>query len=228
MELYAAKRVQKSEKKLKLEKEEEKLILEHCNSISIEQRIRLDRLFGFPEPPKIVYAISKGEFVGVWWSYKEENDIDIGIIGWEVHRYRKEYDGEWKHKGCFEAKYLKKVKQTTFGDLKNGFEYKFTIKAKNSHGLSRESDFSNSVYIDPPLPFGWKRVLNDKTKEYFYMNSYSDETSLQRPDLNPYFLEECVVIYFHPRERSHLEKIYYEVYYLFITFIYLLLFVCLI
>lgn len=210
MELYAIKRVQKSKQKEKEENEKNQIIYSN-QTISTEQRERLDRLFGFPEPPKIVYAIGGDESSSVWWSYAEENDNVLGIVGWEVHRYRKEFDGTWSHKGFYEAKYLKKIKQTTFHGLQNGFEYKFTIKAKNSHGLSRESEFSNPVYLEPKLPFGWKRVLNETTKEYLYVNHYSDESSIQRPDENPFFLEECVVIYLHPRERLYLEKIYQEV-----------------
>jgi hypothetical protein len=85
------------------------------------------------------------------------------------------------------------------------------VKAKNIHGLSRESDFSNVVYVEPPLPFGWKRIKNCSTNEFMYMNDYSDEISPVRPETNPFFLEESVVVYFHPRERFHLQKIYDEV-----------------
>jgi hypothetical protein len=44
-----------------------------------------------------------------------------------------------------------------------------------------------------------------------YINDYTDEISPVRPEKNPFFLEECVVVYFHPRERLHLQKIYDEV-----------------
>jgi hypothetical protein len=77
--------------------------------------------------------------------------------------------------------------------------------------LSRESHYSNVVYIEPLLPFGWKRVKSGATGEYLYINQHSDEVSSTRPELNPFFLEESVAMYFHPRERTHLQEIYDEV-----------------
>jgi hypothetical protein len=85
------------------------------------------------------------------------------------------------------------------------------VKARNSNGLSRESEFSNVVYVESPLPFGWNRILNGETREYAYINEFSNEFSSTRPDLDPYFLDESIVQYFHPRERYHLQKIYDEV-----------------
>jgi hypothetical protein len=78
--------------------------------------------------------------------------------------------------------------------------------------LSRESNYSNIVYIEGVLPFGWKRVKNGAAPgEYLYLNQYSDEISNTRPEENPFFLEESVAVYFHPRERLRLQQIYDEV-----------------
>jgi hypothetical protein len=130
MELYAAKRVKKQEAKLKLEK-----IQTNATSVlpppSLEQRMKLDQLFGFPEPPHHVYGINlRAETVGIWWVSSSENN-ESEIISWEIHRYRKEKHEEnvWKHKGFEEIKYLKKLKQGICHNLQNGYEVALVISS---------------------------------------------------------------------------------------------------
>jgi hypothetical protein len=122
MELYAAKRVKKQEEKLKLEKIETDAI-STLPAPSLEQRMKLDRLFGFPEPPHHVYGITlTDETVGVWWIPSSKN-TENEIILWEIHRYRKEkHEDVWRYKGFEEIKYLKKLKQGISHNLQNGYE----------------------------------------------------------------------------------------------------------
>jgi hypothetical protein len=118
MELFAAKRVKKFEDKAKLAKQQD----EEMGSLpvpSLEQRIKLDRLFGFPEPPEMVYAIGSDESAKIWWTSSLD---DPDVLSWEVLRYRFEKTNEWKFKGSLEIKYLKHVKQTSLNGLQNGYE----------------------------------------------------------------------------------------------------------
>eukprot|EP00602_Paraphysomonas_sp_CaronLab_P008684 CAMPEP_0185036284 /NCGR_PEP_ID=MMETSP1103-20130426/29047_1 /TAXON_ID=36769 /ORGANISM="Paraphysomonas bandaiensis, Strain Caron Lab Isolate" /LENGTH=531 /DNA_ID=CAMNT_0027573779 /DNA_START=243 /DNA_END=1838 /DNA_ORIENTATION=+ len=177
------------------------------STLSPEKKEEMDRLFGFPEPPNLVYALGRHESAAVWWHYDDDSDI----IEWEVHRYRKDLTGDtWKHKGSMPVKFLKKIKQIIFEGLTNGREYRFSVKARNKQGYSRESPCSNSVLIEADLPFGWKRVLQESTKEFVYTNSHLNQTLTTRPDADPYFLEEFIAELFHAREIHHLRELYDE------------------
>lgn len=83
--------------------------------------------------------------------------------------------------------------------------------ARNVNGKSRQSEPSNAALVEPPLPFGWKRQFNLSLDRYTYVNNFSKQSSLSRPDEDPYFLEECVTVLLHPREIQHLRSIYDEV-----------------
>lgn len=85
------------------------------------------------------------------------------------------------------------------------------MKAKNASGHSRESGYSNAVLVEPSLPYGWKRQYDAVENRYMYVNSHSNQSSISRPEIDPFFLEECVAVLLHPREIHHLKSIYEEV-----------------
>ena len=203
MEQFALRKVKEAESK-----KEKQLNHTRAPPLSPEKQEELDRLFGFPPPPDIVYALGRDSSAAIWWNY----DDDTNILDWEVHRYRKEMKGGlWQHKGVITVKFLKRIKQVLFDGLTNGREYRFTVKARNASGSSKESKYSNAVLVDSSLPFGWRREFDPSRDCYIYSNAHSRQTSDTRPDLDPYFLEECVATLFHPREIHNLRNIYDEV-----------------
>lgn len=132
MELYAAKRVRKQQEKLKLQQQEEDIEKQRLVALSssIEQRHKLDSLFGILEPPTIIYCLCLGsETAGIWWltssnsngSSKVQNQE---VLSWEIHRYRLDNKEQniWSYKGYIEIKYLKNIKQFIYSNLQNGYE----------------------------------------------------------------------------------------------------------
>jgi hypothetical protein len=125
MELFAAKRVKKKEDRIKSEKIRD----EEMNTLavpSLDQRIKLDHLFGFPDPPEMVYALGSDESVKIWWISSTD---DPEVVSWEIQRYRFEKTNEWKFKGSLEVKYLKHMKQISFNGLQNGYEVQISLFA---------------------------------------------------------------------------------------------------
>lgn len=118
------------------------------------ERLELNRALGFPDPPAQVFALGKEECAAVWWSAAN----DETVIGWEVHRFRKDRSrpgaDHWQHKGFVTFTDLLK-NQVVINELCNEFEYRFTVKALNTKGTSMESEPSNPVMVEKPLPTGW-------------------------------------------------------------------------
>jgi hypothetical protein len=114
MELFAARKVREMEKKRAAEYQKAP-----SAPMSAEKKEELDRLFGFPKPPDLVYALGKDGAAGVWWHFEDDSEI----LDWEIHRYRKELHGDnWQHKGIVEVKFLKRFKQVVVSGLTNGRE----------------------------------------------------------------------------------------------------------
>lgn len=120
-----------------------------------EERLALNRLLGFADPPTQVFALGKDECAAVWWVVAVE---DESITGWEVHRYRKDKskpnEDVWHYKGFIAYQVLVK-NQTVIDKLSNDYEYRFTVKSVNSKGVGLESNPSNAVMVEKPLPVGW-------------------------------------------------------------------------
>lgn len=122
---------------------------------SPQERLALNRLLGFADPPAQVFALGKEECAAVWWTLSVD---DESITGWEVHRYRKDKSrpGEdvWHYKGYISYETLVK-NQTIIDQLSNDYEYRFTVKSINAKGVGLESAPSNPVMVEKPLPVGW-------------------------------------------------------------------------
>jgi hypothetical protein len=120
----------------------------------MKERLELNRMLGFPDPPAQVFALGKEECAAVWWS--EPNDDTI--TGWEVHRFRKDRSKPeadvWQYKGFISYTNLLKT-QVVVNQLTNEYEYRFAVKANSSKGTGAESAPSNPVMVEKPLPTGW-------------------------------------------------------------------------
>jgi WW domain len=172
-------------------------------------REELNRKLGYPPPAPEVYALGKDEEAAVWWSW-EGSDSDI--IAWEVHRYRRcpnIYQHPWDYKGVLEFRELTK-RQVIIPMLHNDFEYRFTVKARNEKGLGSESQPTNTVMVEKPLPAGWYRFYDKKKHRHYYANLRTKQSSWKRPESDPYFLEESVVFNFDKREIQNLKEMYDE------------------
>ena len=134
--------------------------------------------------------------------------IDETIIGWEIHRYRKDR-GVWYLKGSRPFGKLDKY-AVTVDHLTDGCEYRFTVKARNRIGLSPESEQSNPVMVEQPLPAGWFRFYAQDKDKFYYANIKTRQSRWERPDRDPFFLEEWITIQFNDAELRHLKELYLE------------------
>ena len=129
-------------------------VLEKDKDVILSERLALNKLLGFPDPPAQVFAIGKDECAAVWWRVEE----DETITDWEVHRFRKDKSRPeldiWHYKGFITFPNSLKT-QTVVNNLTNDYEYRFTVKAVSSKGSGSESPPSDSVMIEKPLPTGW-------------------------------------------------------------------------
>jgi len=130
------------------------------------------------------------------------------IIGWEVHRYRRTTK-EWAYKGFKEFGPLQSY-HVRLEQLTDESQYRFTVKARNRIGLSPESDPSNPIIIEQPLPAGWFRFYNEDQGRFYYANMKTRQSRWERPDMDPYFLEEWIMLNFDRKEIRHLRELYDE------------------
>lgn len=165
---------------------------------------------GLPRRPKAIHALGKNESAAIWWEWTHSLE---GILGWEILRYRKHarspYDGEWQYKGSL---VIKKPDQsrTIIDELSNDSYYRFTIKAINSKGSSSESEPSNEIIVEQPLPSGWFRFIDPHTQHFYFANLKTKQSSWLRPEVDPYFLDESIVLNFNKRELEFLKSLYIE------------------
>ena len=148
MEALAARQLQRQKAK---EKERNAAFVPREQTL--QERKDLNKMLGFADAPAQVFAIGKDECAAVWWTAVD----DESITGWEVHRFRKDKskpDGDWHCKG-FTAYPAMLKNQTVIGQLCNDYEYRFTVKSVNIKGTGIESDPSNAVMVESPLPSGW-------------------------------------------------------------------------
>ena len=82
----------------------------------------------------------------------------ISYAGWEIHRYRRDKSKHskeiWQYKGYTEFPQMLKT-QAVINALSNDYEDRFTVKAVNLKGVGLESEPSNAVMVEKPLPTGW-------------------------------------------------------------------------
>ncbi|CAM9256660.1 unnamed protein product [Scytosiphon promiscuus] len=126
------------------------------------------------------------------------------IVGFVVHRYR--LDGrEWHKKGATSVGDARAV-STTIKALSNGLVYRFTVVSKTSEGDSAESEPSVAIRPNEPLPEGWKEKFNAVTGKSVYTNIKTGQTSSERPECNPFFVETDLFLKFTPEETEALSE----------------------
>ncbi len=176
-------------------------------AVPIEERNKLNRLLGYPEPPTTVYALGRDGSAAVWWDSTEPN-----IIKWELKRYRKDRtkpDGGWYDKGYVVYEGLERT-QLIMPELTNNYEYRFTVRAYNAKGKSNESEPSNEVMVEAALPPGWYRFFDPNQRRHFYANIKTSQSSWTRPEEDPYMLDESIVLNFERRELKFLRELFDE------------------
>ena len=137
------------------------------------------------------------------------------IVAWEICRYRRELNGdEWSSKGSITIRALGR-KQVMVENLSNGFEYRFTVRAINGNGPSSESKPSNTVVIEAKLPVGWFRFYEKTKGKFYYANLKTHQSSWTRPDLDPNFLDEQIILNFNENELKYLRELFDEEIYAF-------------
>lgn len=174
-------------------------------------------------PPYAVFCVGRSESAAVWWMVAETVDID-SITAWEVLRFRRD-DDSWKLKGVTQTT-SSRVNHCVLTGLSNGFEYRFTVRAKGGpvgDTLGDESEPSNVTIAEKPLPSGWFRfsassiqtVLSSPPgskeaaqRRYYYANIKTKQATWTRPDEDPYFLSESVYAAFNAMEHKNLRHLY--------------------
>ena len=144
------------------------------------------------------------------------------LVGWEIARYKREAPGlagsgdagGWKYKGSinidarFEGGRLKM--QTLLVDLGENCEYRFTVRAVNGRGRGKESPPSNSIMVERDLPSGWFRFFDESLGRQYYANIKTGQSAWGRPDADPFFLDETIMLTFNKEEIKHLRALFYE------------------
>jgi Ca2+-binding EF-hand superfamily protein len=193
----------------KKEKEAERKLAESQDlatpKTTYDDERKLNKLFGFPDPPSHCFCLGKNASAAVWWTY--DNALD-GIIGWEVHKYRKD-NKVWQNKGFIKFEPLSPL-QVLIDSLNNGHEYRFTVRAINEKGPGLESPPSNSVYVDSPLPPGWHRFYDRQAERFYFASLKTGRSSWTRPDDDPDFLGDDIYKRFKSKEIQFLRKLYDE------------------
>lgn len=189
------------------------------NAHSIKEGEKIRNLI-YPEPPVETYCSKRftpsGGSAIVWWRPSPNNDEnDLKITAWEVHRYRRDIGHtEWRQKGFAlienDADLLKY--RVRIDELSNGYQYYFTMKARSGdYNISRvESPMSNVITIDEPLPTGWLRIYDDHSNRFCYVHERTHDVMWSRPDKDPNFLENLFLITFNKAELAKLKKIFDE------------------
>ncbi len=235
MDAFAARQLEK--RKIKEEKErKEKEILNkpYHEKLTQTQKDSLNKLFGFPEPPKKVFSLGKDQAAAIWWPYTPPavenivppteqlaNVTDVPpapvdtvdtLLGWEVHRYRKDKskpNGDWLYKGYSSYKPMERT-QVIVDSLTNDFEYRFTVKSVNNKGASAESLPSNPVMVEAPLPAGWYRFYDAERGRHYYANVKLSKSTWARPETDPFFLDESILFNFEQAEIDALKALFVE------------------
>jgi len=157
MDALAARQLNKEKSNASLALVQRKSIMSKPPLPTLKEKIELNRILGFIDPPQQVFALGKDECAAVWWTESEIETPDP-ITGWEIHRYRRDKTKPnkdiWHHKGHVEFPPMVK-NQAIINELSNDYEYRFTVKAVNTKGVGVESEPSNPVMVEKPLPTGW-------------------------------------------------------------------------
>eukprot|EP01041_Mallomonas_annulata_P004539 gene4539-9006_t len=161
----------------------------------------------FPKPPDECFCSPRSGSAFVWW--KAQNDCST-VTEWEIHRHRRDpgKSGEWRTKGFTVHNHHSKIYRVLVEDLPNGFEYRFSVRARKNDDASNDSPFSNIIFVDAPLPTWWFRLYDNDEYAFYYLNIKTQETSWTRPEADKYFLEDCFESNFNNAELRHLRSIF--------------------
>ena len=178
----------------------------------------LRRQRGFPEPPSNVGAFGDDTKSTVWWNSPRENGPPV--TSYTLMRYRLDA-GKWSFKGdrvyetddegdAVEGRLQVRV---TVRDLPNDSDYRFRVIAHNEIGSSAPSGFSNPTTVDKPLPDGWIEVTVDKGTENrrrkrYYTNHKTKQTTWERPDSDPFFVDTELFLQFSDAEVSNMKEMF--------------------
>eukprot|EP00597_Dinobryon_sp_UTEXLB2267_P013014 CAMPEP_0170119298 /NCGR_PEP_ID=MMETSP0020_2-20130122/14302_1 /TAXON_ID=98059 /ORGANISM="Dinobryon sp., Strain UTEXLB2267" /LENGTH=636 /DNA_ID=CAMNT_0010348621 /DNA_START=51 /DNA_END=1957 /DNA_ORIENTATION=+ len=204
--------------------------------MSWEERIQFNKLFGVLDPPTNCLAVGKDSSAAVWWTpapfqkvermepqlpkndsiwnknEEEKEPVSLELTGWEVRRFRKDRsngDGEWQYKGFSTYPVLEQT-QIIVLNLTNNYEYRFEVCALNAKGKSVESIPSNPVMVEAPLPSGWHRFFDGNSHKFYYANIKLGKSSWKRPEEDPLFIDESILLNFEEREIAHLKTLFDE------------------
>jgi Ca2+-binding EF-hand superfamily protein len=202
----------------RLAKERGKYLVIGSDLATVDPDVLLNALLhpqevAMPSPPVIVNALGKDAAASVWWQYEELDSVpeEARVVAWEVTRYRCDL-GRWVPKGVSyvtEASEVAKCR-CEVTDVPNGFMYKFSVAGRNLRGKGFDSKLSEAVLADAELPQGWFRFWDDESQRVYYSNVKTRQTSWTRPDEDPFFLPEDVVLLFTPQELQHLKELFVE------------------
>ena len=167
-----------------------------------------------PQPPLIVNALGKDGCASVWWQCADNFDQvppEAGLTAWEVTRYRLDGD-DWVNKGVTIVSEPHEIEQCRCEVLgvPNGGMYRFTVTGRNLRGRGFESCKSDAVLVDADLPPGWFRFWDETTGKLYYSNVKTRQSSWVRPDLDPFYLHEEIVLTFSEEERKNLREMFTE------------------
>jgi hypothetical protein len=167
-----------------------------------------------PDPPKQVFALGKDGCAAVWWHHvsRDQQDPAAWVTEWEIKRFRLDRDGEWRFKGAtiINEPHLIDKNRCTVENLENDVQYSFSVTATNRRGRGFESPKSEAVMVEAVLPPGWFRFWHQQSSKFFYSNIKTRQTTWLRPETDPWYLDEGVILAFNKEERSHLQELYEE------------------
>eukprot|EP01031_Cornospumella_fuschlensis_P029638 gene29638-35775_t len=210
MEAFAALQSNRKKQAKQVEEVIEAEKARKAKDIPFQEAVKRSCEFGFRPPPTLVFCAGKDKSAAVWWIY---DDSVEEILGWEVHRYRKDDkkkdSNAWQHKGFHYYTNLE-LFQVDIKDLTNDFEYRFTVKAVNQKGAGVESPPSNASMVEAPLPQGWYRFHDKRTDRYYYASVKTNRSSWTRPETDKFFLEDEIFRNFNSKEIAHLKDLYKE------------------
>ena len=137
---------------------------------------------------------------------------DAWVTAWEVKRYRLDKDKVWRYKGsiAINEPHLVWLNRTTVSNLENNTQYRFSVVGTNVRGTGFESAHSAPVMIEAPLPSGWFRFWDENIERFFYSNIKIRSSSWTRPELDPWFLDESIMLLFSKAEIAHQRELFEE------------------
>ena len=165
-----------------------------------------------------VFACVKSEITAlVCWIYSDYVDSSIGeddncIVGWEIFRYRQipGVENEWNLKG---KSFVEggETRCAVISDMASEAMYRFSVRAVYLRGApSIESSQCSPIMLEKPLPNGWLRMYDNESNMFYYANWRTRRRCWERPDADPYFLDETVAVMFSDIEISFLMSCFQE------------------